>query len=751
MDGRDRMAEDKDSGYPELSALRSWSDRQVAVRTNPRQARFAFIALGVGLVLVLAFAVWMDRPAGSILYLVAGAYGTLMSCVGASRMPPARRRIWWAIAAGQGLFLLGDLLWTLFEDVLHIAPYPSVADVAYLLSYPAIALGVMWLIRGRRRGRDRAAFLDAAILSTGFTVVGTVFFIAPAAASGGTSTLSQVVAAAYPAGDLIVLAVVIRMLTTGTVRNLSLWALVTGIAAILVVDLYYVMSVVNGAAYPAWIDHGYLLSYLLLGFAALHPSAHVLSEPAPDRPDRITVARLAFLGAALMLAPVTGQLADILDPDRRGGSLVVLIGGVLSACLVVLRMWDLIQSLQRKAVQLAALARRDGLTGIANRRTWDHELSRACAFAREQGTPLSVAVLDMDHFKLFNDTNGHVLGDLVLKETAAAWVSILHGRGFLARYGGEEFAVLLPKTTSPDAEQVLDRLRRTVTHAQTCSIGLAEWDGVETPAHVFARADQALYHAKHGGRDRVAVHDGRTISVSAVGAGRDHRPETSMRSVFQPIVDLRTGETVAYEALSRFEGRDPAEVFATAARLGTGPGLEAAAIRQALASWERPETLSVNVSLTALLAPEVQDALPGDLSRIILEITEGDLVDYSAEMMLMLEGLRDRGARIAIDDLGVGFSNVERMVTIEPDIIKLDMSLVRSVDANPMLQAVIVSAVLFAQQTGSQLVAEGVETQQERDFLSKAGVALGQGFLIGRPEPCHPVPADHDGELSVRS
>ena len=283
-----------------------------------------------------AFAVTMDSPAGPVLYLVAGAYGTLLSCVGARRMPPpeggsggrspsGRRSSSSATCSGRS------------SSTSCTSRHPSAADVFYLLSYPATALGLMWLIRGRRSGRDRAAFLDAAILTTCCTVVVTVFVIGPAAAAGGTSILDQAVAGAYPAADLLILAVVIRMLTTGTVRNLSLWALVTGLTVMLFADLYYVVSVISDAPYPGWIDNGYLLSYLLLGFAALHPSAHTLSEPAPDRPEKITLARLAFLGAALVLIPVVDQLAQTLDADRLRSSWVLLVGGVLSALFVVVR------------------------------------------------------------------------------------------------------------------------------------------------------------------------------------------------------------------------------------------------------------------------------------------------------------------------------------------------------------------------------------------------------------------------------
>jgi len=181
---------------------------------------------------------------------------------------------------------------------------------------------------------------------------------------------------------------------------------------------------------------------------------------------------------------------------------------------VLVRMAGLLRALQTQAVQLAALARNDGLTGVPNRRTWDHELSRACASARENDLPLTVALLDLDNFKAFNDAHGHVMGDLVLKETAAAWLHLLEGRGFLARYGGEEFTVLLPDTTTQLGESVLEQLRQAVSHGQTCSIGLTVWDGREDPDQLVSRADEALYHAKRTGRNKVAVHDGARLRDS---------------------------------------------------------------------------------------------------------------------------------------------------------------------------------------------------------------------------------------------
>lgn len=694
-------------------------------------ARRAYAALGLGLVLTLVYAAVLGSDVEPVLYLVVGGYGTLLSLVGALRAPPGRRRIWWAFVAAQVLFLVGDLLWTWDAEVLHVDRFPAPADVAYLAQYPVLALGMYWLIVGRQRGRDRAAFLDAAILTTGCAVVGIVFFVTPAAAAGGTTLAAQAVAAAYPVGDLLVLALVVRMFTSGDMRNVALWAVFGGMATVLVADLVYVVVLVQGLPYVAWIDVGYLLSYLLLGFAVLHPSARILTEPVLARPDTVPRVRLTLLGAALMMAPLTAQAAHIRGVDH--GFWVVLVGGCIAAVLVVLRLGDVVQDLQRSAVQLAALARKDGLTGVPNRRSWDFELVQACARASDQGTPLTMALLDLDHFKVFNDTFGHVTGDLVLKETAAAWSSILEGRGLLARFGGEEFTVLLPVISAEESTLVLEQMRRAVAYNQTCSIGVATWDGLESPADLVARADRALYHAKDAGRDRISIDDGR--GPKAVSRSiEDAELVSSLRTVYQPIVELSTGRVVGHEALSRFDGEAPHDVFARAARDGSSARLQAMAIRTALAGWDGGGLLALNASPDVLATPQLRAALPEDLTGIILEVTEEDVIDGRADTILAIERMRERGALIAIDDFGIGFSNLQRVVALQPDIVKLDMSLIRGIDTDPMLKAAVAAAQLFAKGTRSVVIAEGIETIEERDCLAGLGVAYGQGYLLGPPE-----------------
>jgi diguanylate cyclase (GGDEF)-like protein len=150
---------------------------------------------------------------------------------------------------------------------------------------------------------------------------------------------------------------------------------------------------------------------------------------------------------------------------------------------------------------LRVQARHDALTGIENRRAWDESMTGSLG----QPGPLTVALLDLDHFKAYNDQHGHQAGDRLLKEAAATWRSLVRGSDMLARWGGEEFALLVHGCDAGEALSLIDRLRRSTPGGQTCSVGIAEWDGSEDADALLRRADAALYEAKRNGRDRVAL------------------------------------------------------------------------------------------------------------------------------------------------------------------------------------------------------------------------------------------------------
>jgi diguanylate cyclase (GGDEF)-like protein len=243
----------------------------------------------------------------------------------------------------------------------------------------------------------------------------------------------------------------------------------------------------------------------------------VLARESTNGSDSAFVAQLALLpvlwvavygtvlelgvtvaGAAVALAvPLLSQ--GTTDQDWVRSIAIVSIGGSIG--FVLNRFFTQLRS---QTSRLRLLAGTDPLTGAANRRVWDEELSRALTWAQQEGMPVTVAVIDLDDFKGYNDRNGHQAGDLLLKEVAAAWQAILRVSDVLGRMGGDEFAVLLPGCTLEMGAAISQRLREAVPAAR-CSIGVAEWDRLSGSEQLLAWADEALYEAKEQGRGRVVV------------------------------------------------------------------------------------------------------------------------------------------------------------------------------------------------------------------------------------------------------
>jgi diguanylate cyclase len=214
--------------------------------------------------------------------------------------------------------------------------------------------------------------------------------------------------------------------------------------------------------------------------------------------SRQAAVAIAALSASLV-APVVG------DGQVSGAEVRALILRTVLVALVSVTIVRLVRAVRRQATELERLASTDALTGLPNRRLWDDSLPRELARAIRVGTPVAIALLDLDDFKRLNDEHGHHRGDRVLKETAGRWRDELRESDLLARHGGEEFALLLPDCGAADALDVVEKVRTAMPSGITCSAGVAIWNGIETPADLTRRADDALYQAKRAGRDRTVV------------------------------------------------------------------------------------------------------------------------------------------------------------------------------------------------------------------------------------------------------
>jgi diguanylate cyclase (GGDEF)-like protein/PAS domain S-box-containing protein len=408
--------------------------------------------------------------------------------------------------------------------------------------------------------------------------------------------------------------------------------------------------------------------------------------------------------------------------------------------------------------QLRHQAFHDGLTGLANRALFHDRVEHALSRGTRAGGEVAVLFIDLDGFKAVNDVHGHAEGDRLLQEVARRLDLTLRSADTAARLGGDEFAVLLEggagATTA--AARILDVLAQPIelpggAVTVSASIGLAVAragdGGVEG---LLRQADLAMYEAKRRGKGRVELFEPRLESAGDESrwAGHDDEQRAEILSVledpdaiamaFQPIMDLRTGRVAGYEALARFQReprRTPDRWFAQAHRCGLGYALEAKAVAAALATPDRPPGtyLSVNLSPSSLLSPEVLRVLPERLDGFVIEITENELVADDAELQQAFAGLRARGARLAVDDIGAGYAGLTHVMRLQPDMLKLDRALTTGVDADPARAALVRSFVRYAAEIGATVCAEGVETLGELIRLADLDVGFGQGYGIARP------------------
>jgi diguanylate cyclase (GGDEF)-like protein len=429
------------------------------------------------------------------------------------------RAPWLLVGAGQLAFFAGDVLFDVFEQVLHISPFPSAPDALYVGAYALIAAALVLLARRHGARKDLASLIDAAIVTVGTGVLSWVFLIVPYATNGRLGVLERVFSIIYPLGDLLLLGLLARwwFATGGRSRGQRLFAL--GLVGHLLADTGYAWAVLrNLITSTNWVlDLGWLCGYALLAAAALAPDALPAYQNPVEVAPTLSVRRLVVFASAAVIAPsiILGEsLAHV-----PASSVVAPLSSIVLVLLVLLRMSGLVRQLESYAARVAATADIDGLTGLLNRRAWDRELSVRLSTTDRPSARTFVGLLDLDQFKSYNDTRGHLAGDALLRDSARLWQTQLRPGDVLARYGGEEFAVLLPNTTLADAVQALERLRGATPDGQSCSAGLAEWDGAESTDSVLRRADAALYRAKALGRNRSDTDlVGGVSTVGAVGA-----------------------------------------------------------------------------------------------------------------------------------------------------------------------------------------------------------------------------------------
>jgi diguanylate cyclase (GGDEF)-like protein len=420
-----------------------------------------------------------------------------------------------------------------------------------------------------------------------------------------------------------------------------------------------------------------------------------------------------------------------------------------------------LRMVEEKTGQLRHQALHDALTGLPNRALIMDRAEQMLAHARRNGTEASAMFMDLDGFKGVNDTFGHPVGDELLRTVATRIAGVLRETDTIGRLGGDEFVVLVEGGAAEIADRILEVLRAPFdlgTGSEitlTTSIGIATGDR-EAAKDLLRDADIALYEAKGAGRNRyaefrhemhIAAHDRLALENDLRGAiTRDE-----LFLVYQPILDLDTGEVVAVEALLRWQHATrglvpPSEFIALAEDSGLiveiGAWVLETACEQA-ALWAargRPVPISVNVSARQFDDPGLLRTVDHALRRsgldgkqLVLEITETALMRDPEDAADTLRALKTYGIMVAIDDFGTGYSSLAYLQQLPVDALKIDRTFIaasaRSRDSDPLIQTL----VQLGRSLGLQTVAEGIEDEAQLAHLRELGCDNGQGYLFAPP------------------
>ncbi|MEV6630205.1 bifunctional diguanylate cyclase/phosphodiesterase [Actinoplanes sp. NPDC051470] len=709
----------------------------------------------MGLLAIGGWCLLADGLPQDIAYDVIGLASVGAIVAGIRIHRPERAAMWWWFAAGNFVWVLGDLTYEFYEHVLHQEPYPSLADAFYLSAYPMMVVGLLMLVRQRRTG---AGLVDASIVATSLGLMLWIFVIQPIAADSDASTLERLIGVAYPAGDTMMLFLLAGLATNGRKGSPSSHLLGLATLLLLASDVTFAVLSLYSDQQPSVLDAGFLISYVCWAAAALHPSMR--GSVAGEEPDvRMTRRRLVLLAITAVLAP--GLLFVPSVGAEQLARWAVGACGIVLFLLVVGRMSGFVATVQRQSGQLADLAMRDDLTGLANRRRFEQAVREALAGGRP-----TVLLLDLNGFKEINDDLGHAVGDRLLAVLAGRLRNAVHPDSVVARMGGDEFAVLLPDARPGDLPVVVDRLAGTLHEAirvgehdllASASIGSADGAGLDDPVEMLRRADVAMYAAKHEGAWHRAYEPGldeRAGAEARLGAElRAALDAEQFRLVFQPIVTLPEGRLAAVETLVRWEHPErglvgPDDFVPVAERNGLIVELGAWILRTAClraAGWRRehgpaaPPKISVNVSARQLAQPGFPDTVREALatsglpaSALAIEVTE-TAVFTGGRAVEALHQIRAQGVQVALDDFGTGHSSLGLLQSVPVDILKVDKSFIDNVTKAGRHAVIASSLIDIGNGLGLATVAEGVETAEQAAELHRLGYRLAQGYHFGRP------------------
>ena len=739
-----------------------------------RRASIAVVAAVAVYLVVVGFAIGGEPFVGNFdnVAEVSAAFLAAAACFGAARRSrDGSRRSWLFLAAGTLSWGLGQLVWTWYESVVHEAPFPSLADVGFLLSIPLLATGLLTFPSDVRASGRVRALLDGLTIACACIGVSWILVMGHVAADAG-SGMDLVLALIYPAGDVVILVLTLTVLSRSIAAyRPTVLTLAVGLCLLALADSAFAYLSTTDATATSPFNVGWFAGFLVLALAARWGRTTAVDGTATEAQPAWLMMLPYVPMAVFVLLAIPSQVRD----GHLGGVFtwvgVPLVLLLLVRQVIVYR--DNTALTQRLEQQIAALASsrehlrhqalHDPLTGLPNRTHLMRELA-----GRFDGThpPQSALLLmDLDRFKEVNDGLGHDVGDRVLREVAQRLHAATPSGDTVVRLGGDEFALLLDDPPGEERPEAVARLLLAALRDPVevdglnlsvgVSIGICHSADADRAAGLLQSADVAMYRAKRDGID-IAVYgaqdeEDRPGRLALLNDLRDLLDREGLLVHYQPQLDLRTGEVVGLEALARWEHPElgwipPDRFIPFAEQTGLIGELTRQVLRHALAACARWRAdgldlaMSVNVSPKALEDPDLARTVHAAILEarlpsqcVTLEITESAFGGHTDDLVTLVERLASLGVRLSIDDFGTGYSSMSHLKRLPVDELKIDRAFITDLAVDDDDQAIVTSIVTLARTLGLAVVAEGIEDEITRILAAELGCDRSQGYADRRP------------------
>ena len=754
----------------------------------------------------------------SVVLNLAAAVGLFYAARRTMRNSTRQGHAWAVIAAAQLCYAVADIIYAVLEVGLHEAPFPSVADFFYIVYYPLIFIGIRLLVDTRvSRYEGLKTFLDISIVMLASLMGCVNYLLGPILISGAESPwLDQALSLAYPIGDLVLIWALMTLLfrlPKGQHPG-PLWIMATSMTVMIVTDFVFGYQSLLGTYQGGLVDLGWIVTYLLTVIAGvcqgslanrasrgdLNPYEGLITSLSQSIIQYIPY---AWAVAAFWLLVYAHKEPLFMDFRLLAAGVGTIIGLVIVRQIIALaenqrlsaRLSGALEQVKRQASdletanlelqseiierkraeqQLSFDALHDALTGLPNRTLFLDRLGWAIEYTRRRADcPFSILFMDLDSFKVINDSLGHNTGDEILKAIAERLKKSLRASDTIARLGGDEFVILLEDTRETrSAPLVARRLLADLvnpfeiqgrTVVTTASIGIVQDISDYAQSEDALRdADIAMYHAKTMGRARYEIFDEqlRDQAISRLELEHDMRRGLAAGNEFmlyyQPILKLDPSRIAGFEALIRWKHPQrglilPNDFIPLAEETGLILPLGRWVLREAclqVREWQQlypsdpPLTVSVNISSKQFNRPdflaEIEQVLREtgiEGSSLKLELTESICLESTGPALETFNHLKAIGVESQIDDFGTGYSALGYLKHF-PNLvktIKIDRTFIQEIDGDGSSPNLVRTIVALAQDMGMDAIAEGIETEAQLNQLRELGCPYGQGFLFSRP------------------